>query len=199
MAVCFFMFSCRLISLSDGYVEEDIERDDELFCEEENGVTRFLVSEENYKNKGRGSTFWCVKNNNKRDSYECYIQKQSGDKEAGYGIIFKVSEVEEKSYMLVLMINMEGKWQIGKACDGEYRAKTEWQSSSNLNVGSSSNLVGIREEGKQFVIRFNDIEETRFTDSDEPSLTGEGTGFIAVISPYEKFPENPVEINYKMK
>lgn len=195
-----FMFSCRVPSLSDDYVdEEDFARKDELFIDVENDLSRFLVSDEKYKNNGRGSTLWCVKDNDKKDAWECYIQKQSGDKEAGFGIVFCVSELEEKNYMLVLLLNMQGKYQIGKACNGEYSVKMDWQSSSVLNTGASGNLIGIKKEGAEFVISFNSVVETRFTDEDEPSLISGGMGYIAVVSPYEKFPENPVEINYKMK
>ena len=112
--VCVFMFSCRMPSLSDDYIGEDVVRGDELFCEQENKGVRFLVSDEKYKNNGRGSTLWCVKDNDKKDAWECYIQKQSGDKEAGFGIVFCVNEEEEKNYMLVLLLNMQGKYQIGK-------------------------------------------------------------------------------------
>jgi hypothetical protein len=75
-----------------------------------------------------------------------------------------------------------------------------WKTSAYLNRGmGAENEVGVsyEEESGEYKIEINGKEAERFMDEGEPVLKGGRNGYIAVITPYDKFPESGIDVYFE--
>ena len=107
--------------------------------------------------------------------------------------------------MLVILIHVDGKYSVGYVIDGLYK-DIEWKrQSEKLNKGYGvENIISVRKEGKKIEVYFNDESYSKnpaYTINDSSEyLLGEGeAGLIGVVSAKDKFPDDFVWIEYKVK
>ena len=114
--------SCNL-TVHDGEDQEPvpeeipaIEEENSLYTDEtETGIYVFETNETRYLNRN-GYTVWTTKDINEADSFEpitVSVMKQSGRSEAGFGIVFCSQEIDDKPFLITVLINTNG--QIGRA------------------------------------------------------------------------------------
>jgi hypothetical protein len=180
----------------------------ELFVSEPaaDGYTRtvFRTNDVSYWTH-EGSTLWTVFGGEEVEfiSRTVTVSKSSGFSGGGYGIVFCQGEHEVegilKPAMLVVMVNNNGQYIIGKALGGVFSDFGWWQPSAFLNrgAGASNELSVIYDEilGKyRLLINGSNVDD--FIDDDIPVLRGGKNGYIAVITPFDNFPVHSVNINY---
>lgn len=150
-----------------------------------------------------GYTLWCVKQTNESEEFtdiNVTVHKKSGNADAGYGVIFLRQQLGEKDFMIAVMINTKGQFIIGKVIDGIFTAISDWKVSSYLNSGygiENTILISYDKINSEFILCLNGEYETAFKIEEETRFKNSQSGFVAVISGYEKFPSIPVEIFYK--
>jgi hypothetical protein len=103
--------------------------------------------------------------------------------------------------MLVVMINTEGYFAVGKVVGGSYDEIQEWTYTSALLKGyGNQNKVSIsyNDGGGEYTMKINERQdfEYKFKDIKEPVSTGGKRGYVVVISPKERFPEKPCEVDF---
>lgn len=173
----------------------------ELFSVQGDGTTLFLLNNSEFEREN-GYTFWS-QNLNKPVGFLRFgavLKKTYGNSSAGFGIVFRCSEVEGSSYLLAMLINTLGAYTIGKVKDGQFTFIQEWQNSRNLRRGYGvDNCIEVRYEQQEavYVISINGQEEQRFMDAHEPVLTGNGCGYAVVIASNEYLTTNKVEVHFK--
>ena len=183
------------------------EEDSSLFTETESSETQnstftFETNDSSYITK-KGFTIWGVNQTNTSDDFEeikVTLYKSSGNSDAGYGIVFLKQEVDEKDFLVTVMINTKAQYIIGKVTDGNFTSISEWKTSSRLYSGYGiKNTVSVSydEENADFVLCFNDQKESIFKIDEEINFKNSQSGFVAVISGSEKFPSIPVKIVYE--
>lgn len=173
----------------------------ELFSVQGDGTTLFLLNDSQFEMEN-GYTFWTQNLNETVDiiQFGTVMKKTYGNSSAGFGIVFRCSEVDGSSYLLAMLINTLGAYTIGKVKDGQFTFIQEWQSSRNLKRGYGvDNCIEVRYEQQEavYVIFINGQEEKRFMDAYEPVLTGNGCGYAVVIAPNEYLTTNKVEVHFK--
>jgi len=179
---------------------------DELFVTEqgEEGETRTVFSTNDKKYWGyEGLTMWTVRGEPEEifTSRTVTMAKSSGYSGGGYGIVFCHGEyeIEDKleTAMYVVMINNNGQYIFGKAVGGVFTDYGWWKNSPCLNPGTgASNEVAVSYEEEEYILSINGTEVERFSSDGEPELFGGKNGYIAVITPFDRFPESSVEIYY---
>ena len=181
--------------------------EDKLFIKE---GEKIILKTNNLKYWGvRGYTLWKFLGE-EIDKKEPSIKviKQEGASEAGYGLVCYSTKTEagQKKYsMLVILIHTDGKYSVGYVVDGLYK-HIEWKKQSEkLNKGYGvENIISVKKEGKKIEIYFNDESYSgspSYTINDSSEyLLGEGeAGLIGVVSAKDKFPDDFVWIEYKVK
>jgi len=162
---------------------------------------RLQTNEEKYTGL-YGSSLWTPLEGslqNPFDSWEAEVTKISGEQNAGYGMVLcQQRDAEGVESMLTVMIRVDGYYQIGKVGRKEYSKLAGWKRSNNLREGYGiSNRIKVEREGDEFVLIFNGVNTERFEDEKEPVHKYGAQGFLAVISPLERFPSVPVDIRFK--
>ncbi|UTC66253.1 MULTISPECIES: hypothetical protein [unclassified Treponema] len=181
--------------------------EDKLFIKE---GEKIILKTNNAKYWGvRGYTLWKFlgKEINKKEP-SIKVVKKEGASEAGYGLVCYSTKTEagQKKYrMLVILIHVDGKYSIGYVVNGLYK-HIEWKKQSEkLNKGYGvENIISVKKEGKKIEIYFNDEKYSgnpSYTINDSSEyLLGEGeAGLIGVVSAKDKFPDDFVWIEYKVK
>ncbi len=151
-----------------------------------------------------GYTLWSLPYVNTEDDFVPYTvraTKQSGRSEAGFGIVFCEQEIDEKPFMLTVLINSNGLYAIGKIADGVfYHINDGWKKSDYIYSGSGvSNSISVMfdSESKAFILRINNYDITTFTISENISFKNSRAGFAVVIAGNEDFPNNPVKVTFE--
>jgi hypothetical protein len=129
------------------------------------------------------------------------VSKLKGDTQAGYGLVIceGIREVggEAKETMLVFMINNAGEYAIGKVLGGRYESQVWWTRSAAIRPGlGAPNEVTVRRNGEAFEVQANGETINEYVEGDEPKHSGGRNGYVAVISPLDRFPQNEVDIYY---
>jgi len=129
--------------------------------------------------------------------------KSSGFSGGGYGIVFCQKEciVNGKTVpvMLVVMVNNEGQYIIGKATGGVFNDYGWWKQTPYLNRGAGAeNEIKITyEEGNgDYRLDINGYFIEYFRDGGEPELKGGKNGYIVVITPYDKFTSSGIDVYF---
>ncbi|CAD7837755.1 hypothetical protein S1OALGB6SA_1358 [Olavius algarvensis spirochete endosymbiont] len=149
-----------------------------------------------------GSSVWLPLSANPQNPFDVWrvtVSKSSGEENAGYGIVLCQQMVSnDVEAMLTVMIRVDRYYQIGKVIGKKYTKLTGWKYSRNLNGGYGIvNEIEVERGSGEWVLSFNGEETERFKDEEEPMLEGGIQGFLAVISPLERFPSIPVDIKFK--
>jgi len=188
-----------IIPGEDGYIEE---RSD-FFVANGAGRLMFLLNDRNYQ--GKNYTFWryLSGNWNAEQGMTMELIKDSGNFLGGYGYIFAGGQVAGYGEcMLVLLIQKDGNYAIGKVINGKYSIIQNWKYSKYLRQGYGVfNTVGVRWDSaaRQYAVTINGAEETWFTDVTEPVCNGTRKGIAAVVTWMERFPQTPVMTRYAEK
>jgi len=191
----------------DGTEEEDVdekfivEEKSELFVMDETGALVFLLNDMNYQEGGY--TFWKYLDQKWEADKGMTMElvKESGNYLGGYGYFFASEYVAGYGQiMLVLLIQIDGNFAIGKAIEGVYEELVSWRSSDYLRKGYGvKNDVEVRWDNDQqeYVVTINGIVQARFVDVREPVCAGTRTGIVAVVTRMEQFPQTPVKVGYR--
>jgi len=177
-----------------------IEERSELFERDASGRIVFLLNEKKYS--GRSYTFWKYLESiwNPVAGMTIELVKESGNFLGGYGFFFAGGNIAGYGQcMLVILLQKDGNYAIGKAVEGNYEEIAPWRSSEYLRKGYGvKNTVGVRRDNAgEYLVTINGMEEARFTDARDPVCTGTRTGIVAVITAAEQFPQTPVKAGYR--
>lgn len=168
------------------------------------GEYAFVTNKSEYI-KPYGMTFWASKlvNQIPFTQLDVSLYKVSGNYLAGYGLIFchglRGDPLIET--MLVIMINQNQEFIIGKVIEDRFTAVVPWTYSNFLVNGySQENRVKISfdRNSEEFFLYINNSLQIVFTDNEEPLHQSGSSGFLTVISPLDNFPQIPVEIIFQV-
>jgi hypothetical protein len=126
--------------------------------------------------------------------------KISGDEAAGYGIVLcHGTNSDGDISMFTIMINEKGYYTIGKVINAEYFTVTPWTSSVSIAKDGATNRIAVDYDSAtaEFVVSFNGVAVSRFSGNDTQVNTNGGNGYIVVISPYDNFPSDVVEVQFE--
>lgn len=190
---------------------------DELFrkeaglTEEGEQEVRFYVNDPEYWRK-EGNSLWTIWEEGEDERIysgrEVTLSKASGSSRAGYGMVIcqgeRLVNGEETATMLVIMINTNGEYSIGKVIGKRYEEMTWWTSHPALEKGAGPENrlhVQYREETSEYALRINHSEEVIFfSDEHAPIHDGSGkNGYIVIIAPEDRFPERYVDVRFREK
>lgn len=152
-----------------------------------------------------GMTVWTVWGDSQTPFISRTVQmsKPNGFYSGGYGLALCQGEHEINGVyvpvMLVVMINNNGQYIIGKTVGGVFNDFGWWQSTPHLNSGSgvpNEVTVSFNEYEEEFILTINGHEVERFVDSDEPVLRVGRNGYIVVVTPFDNFPHSWVTVNF---
>ena len=184
---------------------------EELFLSEDygDGMTRTVFKTNDVKYWTlEGLTMWTVWGEGEAefDRRTVKIAKTRGYAGGGYGIVFCHDEYnvggKKTPAMLVVMINGEGYYLIGKVQGGIFKDFGWWKTTPYINKSAGYyNEVTVRyEKGNgEYVLEINGSEIERFRDESEPALRGGKNGYIAVITPFDKFPDSGIDVYFLEK
>lgn len=211
MAFTTLIASCELAPFeeSDTAVVPDetvVEEESSLYTEDTDSDGETFVFETNdtkYLNEA-GYTIWTTKYVNEADNFSpisVTLCKESGISEAGFGIVFCSQEIDDRPFMLTVLINSNGLYTVGKVDNGVFsHLNGGWKGSSYINRGQ-----GIRNEvsvsydgvGKKFLLKINGYEITDFTVPEKIKFKDSRWGFAVVIAGNEAFPNLPVKVIFE--
>ena len=177
-----------------------------LFVQDQNSkVFTFDTNDTKYLGAS-GYTLWTVPNINTSESFSPIIVesvKESGRTEAGFGLVFCEQKIEDKSFMLTILINANGYYTVGKVFDGVFSHINDgWKNSNYINKGygiKNTIAVSYDESSKNFLLTINGYEITSFTVSEQISFKNSRYGFAVVIANNENFPSKPVRVTFENK
>lgn len=148
----------------------------------------------------RGYTLWALKAaaQNPFVSRKAMLNKTSGSAEAGYGIVFCHHGADER--MLVAMIDTQGEYIVGEALGSSFSEIVPWTSTTCLKRGyNQDNAIEVSLDSgtRTFTLAINGTAVKTFTAIESTYDLGGDNGYIAVISPWDSFPETPVSVNFR--
>ena len=209
----FFLFiallfvSCELEAIRsfENEVPEETEllEESELFnLDDESNSFIFQTNESKYITEN-GYTIWTAETINESSNFvpvSATLFKESGKSNAGFGIVFCCQKIDEKPYMLTVLINTEGYYTVGKVIDGYFIHIINWTSTKLLNKGfGTKNTVSVsyNTDDKKFSLSFNGTKETEFSPTETLVFKNSKSGFVVVIADNENFPAIPVKVSFK--
>ena len=170
--------------------------------DDESGTYIFETNDTKYLS-AKGYTLWTVSDTNDEEEFlpiSINICKESGKSEAGFGIVFCVQEIDGKTFMLTVLINVNGLYTVGKITDGDFSHITGWKSSTYINKGYGiKNLISVSydSESKNFMLYINNYLVTAFTVSEDIVFKNSKSGYVVVIANNETFPKNSVKVMFE--
>jgi len=183
---------------------------DDLFVpgEAEGGLTRtvFRTNDERHW-KPEGMTVWTVwgDENAEFTTRAVTMAKSAGYSGGGYGIVFCQAERPEgaggsmEPSMMVVMINNEGRYITGKAVGGIFTDFGWWKDTPYLHRGmGAGNTVAVsyEEEDSEYRLEFNGYVIESFHDPDGATYRQGRNGYIAVITPFDRFPDLGIDVYF---
>ncbi|QQO10752.1 hypothetical protein [Breznakiella homolactica] len=187
---------------SDSDPGKTFEENSELFEKKDSGAIVFETNERKYESE-RGYTVWGLKEGKQEPfaARDVEMVKVRGYAGAGYGIVLchgKETGSEEES-MLVVMINTEKEYTVGKVVDGVFTYIEPWTYTDALDSGyGAKNRLRIERDGSgEYTIKINGAEmEKGFRDENDPVKTGGDDGYIVVLSPRDRFGQEGVRVEF---
>jgi hypothetical protein len=154
----------------------------------------------------RGYTLWALRAAPQDPfvSRTVVLNKLGGNPSAGYGLVFcsRRADAHADETMLVAMIDAQQEYAIGEAVGSTYRPIVSWTYSPLLKLGyGQANELGLSLDGETrvFTLSINGEAVAEFSPMENDYYCGGGNGYLAVISPEDDFPRNPVHIIYQEK
>jgi hypothetical protein len=184
-----------------------VERVDELFVpsetEDGNTQTVFHTNDERYWS-AEGKTIWTVWGDTAPfTSRTVTMGKVHGYSGGGYGLVLCQGEREVNGTplptMLVVMINNEGQYIVGKAIGGTFEDFDWWKETPHLRRGAGvTNEVSVNYDAGtgEYSLEINGYFIERFRDDEEPVHQEGKSGYIVVITPFDRFPGEDVDVYY---
>nr|MBP3681587.1 hypothetical protein [Clostridia bacterium] len=204
------IMSCTLSPLpnntnnDENYIEDTvIEEKSTLFIKNENEESYVFNTNSKTYLKNNGYTLWTIKYENDESEFEeieFSVCKESGNIDAGYGLVFCSQELENDSFMLSVMINSNGQYIIGKILNGNFCVISNWQTCNYINRGlgiKNKIKIEFNDETEMFQLIINEKFVTKFSISDNIEFKKSKYGFVVVIANNEHFPNQPVKVTYE--
>lgn len=201
--------SCTLQPFDDDntvtVVEETYITEESTLFENTDTTNKFTFkTNDTYYLNDYGYTIWTISETNLTDSFNpisVRVSKQGGRKEAGFGIILCHQMINDKPYMLTVLINTNGLYAIGKVVNGVfYHVNGGWKNSSYINRGYGvKNDINISYDNinKHFILNINGYDITTFTVAENIVFKNSKSGFVVVIATNENFPNSPVMVTFE--
>ena len=105
---------------------------------------------------------------------------------------------EEKTTMLMVMINTEGQYTIGKVIGSSYQVFSWWKTDEHIRKGFGiENTIAVGYESGVYTLEINGAEMETFKDEEEPIHTGGKNGYVVVIAPEDRFPAYTVDVVFR--
>lgn len=188
--------------------QASINRIDELFVSGNDGGkvrTEFVTSSMQYWTQ-EGKSIWTVWGSGGGNFMSRTVEmgKSSGYSGGGYGIVFCQGEYivngVQQPVMLVVMINNDGNYIIGKAIGGVFKDSDWWKTTPYLNQGAGAGnevKVSYEAESDEFRLDINGYFVESFRDDDEPRLRSGKDGYVVVITPFDQFPQSGIAVYFR--
>ena len=203
--------SCELASFKEGEnlikpEQTNVQEESSVFEKDaQNKIFTFETNDTKYLGTN-GYTLWIVPNVNTSESFNpitVETVKESGRTEAGFGLIFCEQKIKSKPFMLVILINANGYYTVGKVSDGIFcHINDGWKNSNYINKGygiKNTIVVAYDADTKNFLLKINGYEITSFTVSEHFLFKNSRAGFAVVIANNENFPSKPVRVTFENK
>ena len=180
-----------------------IQEESSLFVQDEGADCYVFETNETKYISETGYTLWTSNYVNESVGFQEFsarVCKLSGNKEAGYGIVFCAQKIEGKPFLLTVLINTSGSYSVGKVTDGVFSYILTSKTAYSLNSGYGVyNTISVSHdnEKREFVLKFNDVQTDRFSISEDLVFKDSRAGFVTVISDSDDFPENPVKVTFE--
>lgn len=172
---------------------------------EQNQIFSFETNDTNFLGIN-GYTLWTVPDVNSNESFSpinVEAVKESGRSEAGFGLVFCEQKIDDKPFMLTVLINANGYYTVGKVFDGVFSHINDgWKSSNYINKGYGiKNILTVTYDpgSKNFLLKINGYQITSFTVSEQISFKNSRSGFAVVIANNESFPSKSVKVTFENK
>lgn len=164
------------------------------------GVYEFYTNDTKYAG-GNGYTFWALNGAvGPFERTEATVLKYSGNAFAGFGIVAGHAENDGQETMLIVMINISREFIIGEVVGAQFKVIEPWTVSEHLRYGfNQENVIELSRDGASgdFSLKLNGQHVKTFKPDESPYHDHGRSGFIAVVSPQDKFPGTPVRIRYQ--
>lgn len=203
------LFSCKLSPFekeNQTSLQEDttVTENSSLFESDiDSSSYTFETNDSKYLNED-GYTLWTVTDKNLSEDFEelsICLCKESGNTEAGFGLIFCEQEIDNIPFMLTVLINAKGLYTIGSVKNGVFtHIANGWTNSSYINKGLGVNntiTVSYNNSIQSFLLKINGYEITTFSVTENMVFKDCGSGFAVVIANNEFFPSVPVKVIFK--
>lgn len=205
------LVSCELTPFEEGSnpVKPEktiVEEDSTLFeADEQHKIFTFETNDTKYLTSN-GYTLWTVPNINTGEGFSSLsvkVTKESGRAEAGFGLVFCEQSIDDKSFMLTVLINTNGMYAIGKVCDGVFsHINNGWLKSDYIysGLGVSNDIsISFNDNNKNFILKINSYEIATFAIDEKIIFKNSKSGFAVVIANNESFPSKPVRVLFENK
>jgi hypothetical protein len=187
----------------DDEITENFLENEYLFEENENNEVLLIVTDEKFWTS-QGCTVWKLLEEKPAIAelpFEVNIKKTSGTAEAGYGIIFGVTESNNFTNMLVFLININGEYAIGELKENVFYYLQYWTYSEQLIQGYDeiNSLKIVLQNKKHYALYINNsLINYIYSPGYSGHLQGKN-GLIAVISPKDRLPDESVNVVYTIE
>lgn len=205
------MTSCELAPFEEGQnpvtpEQTNVQEESTMFEEyEQNKMFIFETNDTKYLTPN-GYTLWTVPQINTSENFNAIsvkVTKESGRTEAGFGLVFCEQNIDEKPFMLAVMINTNGLYSIGKIYDGVFsHINNGWLKSNHIysGLGVPNDIsITFNNTNKNFTLSINNYEITSFTVNEKITFKNSRSGYVVVIANNENFPSKPVRVTFENK
>ena len=205
------MTSCELAPFEEGQnpvnpEQTNVQEESTMFEEYEQNKTFIFETNDTKYLTPNGYTLWTVPQINTSENFNAIsvkVTKESGRTEAGFGLVFCEQNIDEKPFMLAVMINTNGLYSIGKIYDGVFsHINNGWLKSNHIysGLGVPNDIsITFNNTNKNFTLSINNYEITSFTVNEKITFKNSRSGYVVVIANNESFPSKPVRVTYEDK
>ena len=203
------MTSCELAPFEEGQnpvnpEQTNVQEESTMFEEYEQNKTFIFETNDTKYLTPNGYTLWTVPQINTSENFNAIsvkVTKESGRTEAGFGLVFCEQNIDEKPFMLAVMINTNGLYSIGKIYDGVFsHINNGWLKSDHIysGLGVPNDIsITFNNTNKNFTLTINNYEITSFTVNEKITFKNSRSGYVVVIANNESFPSKPVRVTYE--
>lgn len=183
--------------------ETDMTENSAIFVADENLEQYVFETNDTKYISEKGYTLWMTAETNGGEHFEnisATVCKESGRKEAGFGIMFCSQKIDDVPFMLTVLINANGMFAVGKVTDGLFSSITGWKSSAYINKGYGiKNRLDVSYDSNtnKFSLAINGYLVTTFAVSENIVFKDSKSGYVVVIANNESFPENSVKVTFE--